>query len=33
MTLEWGAVHYISPTDPEAFAESILANARPQEAG
>ena len=33
ITLESGAVYYISPADSAASAESIPANARPQEAG
>ena len=33
ITLESGAVYYISPAGPAAFAASILANAPTQEAG
>ena len=33
ITIESGAVYYISPTDPAAFAHSILASAGNQRAG
>ena len=33
ITLESGAIHYISPSDRVAFADSVLANAEDQQVG